>query len=335
MSFIRVESLTKEFRQPIRTQGVLTGIKALFAPQYSIIRAVDHLTFHIERGELVGYIGRNGAGKSTTIKILAGLLVPTSGVVEVGGIVPWRDRARNARQIGVVWGQRSQLWWDLPLIDSLSLVARMYGLDRARAKRNLERFVALLDLDAFIETPVRQLSLGQRMRGDIVASMLYEPSILYLDEPTVGLDVLARGRIREFIQQVNRDTGTTVILTTHDLADVERLCNRIILVDDGRVLYDGSVGALKRRYAPYRTLVVRLGNAGDLITSDHEITVTRRDGDSVWLRFDPARTAISELIAGVTSRNLVSDLSIEEPELEDVVRQIYLGGAALLDHRKS
>ncbi|HEY5050762.1 MAG TPA: ATP-binding cassette domain-containing protein, partial [Acidothermaceae bacterium] len=255
---IRVENLVKEFRRPRKQEGRFGALRTLFTRQFDTVRAVDQVNFAIEPGELVGYIGPNGAGKSTTIKMMTGILVPTSGTVDVGGLVPWRERERNAMQIGVVFGQRSQLWWDLPLIESFNLIAKLYRVPEAKYRRNLERFIALLDMEEFLDRPVRQLSLGQRMRGDLAASMLYEPQILYLDEPTIGLDIVAKENMRIFIEEMNRDSGTTIVLTTHDLADVERLCRRLILIDHGHVLYDGGVEQLKTKYAPYRILVVEL-----------------------------------------------------------------------------
>ena len=255
---IRVEALVKEFRRTKKQEGRFGNLRTLFTRQFETVRAVDDINFAIEPGELVGYIGPNGAGKSTTIKMMTGILVPTSGTVEVGGIVPWRDREHNAMQIGVVFGQRSQLWWDLPLIESFKLVGKLYRVPEAIYERNLDRFIALLDMEEFLERPVRQLSLGQRMRGDLAASMLYEPRILYLDEPTIGLDIVAKENMRLFIEEMNRDSGTTIVLTTHDLADVERLCQRLILIDHGHVLYDGGVEQLKAKYAPHRILVVEL-----------------------------------------------------------------------------
>jgi ABC-2 type transport system ATP-binding protein len=319
VSIIRVEELVKEFRRPKQQHGPFGGLRTLFSRQYEVTRAVDRVSFTIEPGELVGYLGPNGAGKSTTIKMLTGILVPTSGVVEVAGVTPWRDRERNARQIGVVFGQRSQLWWDLPLRDSLTLIGKLYQVPAGRFQKNVQRFSDLLGLAEFLDTPVRQLSLGQRMRGDLTAAMLYEPEILYLDEPTVGLDVVAKERIREFVGQLNAEAGTTVILTTHDLDDVERLCRRIVLIDHGTVLYDGDVESLKSRYAPYRELIVETEEPVQVPGAE----TTKQEEGRAWLRFDPARTQAAELIGEVLSRYDVKDLSIVEPELEGVIRRIY------------
>ncbi|HEV8229248.1 MAG TPA: ATP-binding cassette domain-containing protein [Candidatus Limnocylindria bacterium] len=321
-SIIHVAGLVKEFRTPKRAPGLVGGVRTLFTREQRTVRAVDGVSFDVAEGELVGYLGRNGAGKSTTVKLLTGILHPTSGQVEVAGLVPWRDRIRNAMNIGVVFGQRSQLWWDLPLIESLDLIGVMYRVERERYRRNLDRISALLDLGPFLSTPVRQLSLGQRMRGDLAAALLYEPRILYLDEPTVGLDVVAKERIRTFIAETNRADGTTAILTTHDMRDVERLCRRVIVIEEGRVLFDGAVAALVARYAPGRVLVLHLADGAPLPDLPGTELV-RREGPQVWLRFDPARTPVAGLIAEATARYPVTDLAIEEPDLEQVVREIF------------
>lgn len=326
MAIIEVEQLAKDFHRPKQFEGPLGGLRTLFTRQSITTHAVEGVSFSIEQGELIGYLGSNGAGKSTTIKMLSGILVPTSGRVEVAGLVPWQDRERNALNIGVVFGQRTQLWWDLPLADSLRLIGKLYRVEADRYRRNLDRMTTLLDLAPFLATPVRQLSLGQRMRGDLAAAMLYEPRILYLDEPTVGLDVVARERTRQFIEEINRESGTTIMLTTHDLADVERLCTRIIFIDRGTVLYDGSVTVLKRRFAPYRVLEIALAAepdgspAPDLGMPGTRI-VSHADGRIV-IRFDPERVAITDLIARVVESFPVSDIAIVEPDLEGVVREI-------------
>jgi ABC-2 type transport system ATP-binding protein len=331
---IAVDSLVKEFHRPRRFDGPLGGLRTLVTRQHDTTRAVDGVSFAIDEGELVGYLGANGAGKSTTIKMLSGILVPSSGTVTVNGIVPWEDRERNALQIGVVFGQRTQLWWDLPLRDSLALIGKLYRVEAARFRSNLDRLTNLLDLEPFLQTPVRQLSLGQRMRGDLAAAMLYEPRILYLDEPTVGLDVVAKERTRQFVEETNRESGTTIILTTHDLADVERLCQRIVFISQGRVLYDGSVDELTRRYAPHRRLEITLapdgasdGPADDGIRLDIPgAEVVSHDEARLTIRFDPARVAIADLIGAVIARHPVSDIAIVEPNLEEVVRRIVESG---------
>ena len=329
MPIIHVDQLRKEFRRPRRVEGPLGGLRTLFTQQYDTTVAVDDVSFDIDEGELVGYLGSNGAGKSTTIKMLSGILVPSSGSVEVAGLVPWENRERNALNIGVVFGQRTQLWWDLPLADSLRLIGKLYRVEPDRFRRNRDRLVDVLGLGPFLATPVRQLSLGQRMRGDLAAAMLYEPKILYLDEPTVGLDVVAKERMRQFVEETNRETGTTIMLTTHDLADVERLCKRIIFIEKGTVLYDGSVAELKRRYAPYRMLEVALAgevgdDAPDLGVAGAEIV--RLEPAKVTIQFDPERVAVADLMTAVITAFPVSDIAIVEPELEAVVREIVEAG---------
>ena len=319
---IRVHELRKEFRRAKRAPGLIGALRTLFTRRYETTRAVDGVSFSLQEGELVGYLGRNGAGKSTTVKVLTGILHPTSGEVQVGGLVPWRERERNALNIGVVFGQRSQLWWDLPLRDSFDLISVMYRMEKERYRRNLGRFTDLLDMGPFMNTPVRQLSLGQRMRGDLVAAMLYEPRILYLDEPTVGLDVVAKDRIRTFIAETNRTEGTTVILTTHDMRDIERLCRRVILIEAGQVLFDGAVSALVARYAPGRVLVLHLAD-GTVEPALSGTELVRREGPQVWLRFDPVARPVAQLIAEATQRYQVVDIAIEEPDLEQVVRHIF------------
>ncbi len=325
---VSAHGLVKVFRTPTRYPGRLGSLRTLFTRTYTERRAVDGVTFSIEAGELVGYLGPNGAGKSTTIKMLTGILEPTEGSAEVAGIVPWQRRQQNALNIGVVFGQRSQLWWDLPLVESFELVGRMYGVEPERYRTNLDRFRELLALDDFIGTPVRQLSLGQRMRGELTAALLHDPPVVYLDEPTVGLDVVAKERIRTFVADMNRERGATIILTTHDLADVERLCSRVILIDRGCVLFDGSVDRLKATYAPHRELVVHLDPGGDAPGTKPSIAIAGveqvADADGrLRFRFDPAVVRAPDLISEVASLYPIVDLSIVEPELETVVRRLY------------
>jgi len=286
------------------------------------VPAVHDLTFAVEAGEMVGYIGPNGAGKSTTIKMLTGILVPTSGHVRVAGLEPRKDRVALARRIGVVFGQRTTLWWDLPLRDSFDLLQKIYRTDPARHRENLERFLDLLDLHELLDTPVRQLSLGQRMRGDIVAALLHDPEILYLDEPTIGLDVVSKGRLREFLRTLNAERGTTLLLTTHDLQDIEALCRRVIVIDHGTAVYDGTLGGLHQQGGSHRTLVVDLVDEAPPI----EVlgaTVRRVDGPRQWLSF-PADASAAPVVAAVVAAYDVADLSVQEPDIEDVIRELYL-----------
>ena len=291
------------------------------------VTAVDGLTLTIEEGEMVGYIGPNGAGKSTTIKMLTGILVPTRGEVRVAGLDPQRHRIATTRRVGVVFGQRSQLWWDLPLRDSFDLLRYVYRVPAGRHRSNLASFVDLLDLGPFLETPVRQLSLGQRMRGEITAALLHDPAVLYLDEPTIGLDIVSKARVRDFLTEVNRDRGTTVVLTTHDLDDVEQLCSRLVVIDRGRLLHDGTVAEVRARFAPYRTLVVDLVRA-ETVLALPQAEVVRAEGARRWVRFHRDETSAAAVVASIVATADIVDLSVEEPDIEDVVREMYLEGAA-------
>ena len=289
------------------------------------VRAVDGISFTIEAGELVGYVGPNGAGKSTTVKMLTGILVPSAGRISVAGLDPSRRRIQLARRIGVVFGQRVQLWWDLPLRDSFELLRHIYRVRFERWRANLDRFCEVLELDPFLDTPVRQLSLGQRMRGELTAAMLHDPEVLFLDEPTIGLDVVAKARVREFLAEVNRERGVTVLLTTHDLADIERLSSRLLIIDHGRVIYDGTIESLIRRYGEERTLVVDLEEPAPPL----EVAgarVVRVEGPRQWLRFRRDELTAVQLTAAVAERAGLVDLTVEEPDIEDVVRRIYAEG---------
>jgi len=290
------------------------------------VRAVDDVSLSVDAGELVGYIGPNGAGKSTTIKMLTGILMPSSGRVSVAGVDPQRRRLELAGRIGVVFGQRTQLWWDLPLRDSFELLRHVYRVPAAVHAANLHTFVELLEMSSFLDTPVRQLSLGQRMRGDVCAALLHDPTILYLDEPTIGLDVVSKARVREFLAAVNRERGVTIVLTTHDLADVERLCSRLVVIDHGRVIQDGTVASIKDAFGGYRTVVVDLEEpAAPLVVP--AATVVQVDGPRQWLRFDRGSTTAAAVINAVVAQARVLDLAIEDPSIEDVVTKIYTGTA--------
>ncbi|MBT2402654.1 ATP-binding cassette domain-containing protein [Streptomyces sp. ISL-21] len=290
------------------------------------VRAVDGISFEVARGEVVGYIGPNGAGKSTTIKMLTGILTPSGGRLRVAGIDPARERMRLAHRIGVVFGQRTTLWWDLPLKDSYGLMRRMYRIPQARFKENLDRCVDRLDLAELLDVPVRQLSLGQRMRGDIAAALLHDPDVLYLDEPTIGLDVVSKAKVRGFLRQLNAELGTTVLLTTHDLQDIEQLCERVMVIDHGRLMYDGPLGGLHAAGSAgesERTLVVDLERELPPI----EVAgarVVRVDGPRQWLAF-PAQTSAAPLVAAVAADYPLVDLSVREPDIEDVIARMYAG----------
>jgi viologen exporter family transport system ATP-binding protein len=314
---IRVDAVSKSFTVRKRAGRVRR--------RREVVRAVDAVSFSVDAGEMVGYVGPNGAGKSTTIKMLTGVLVPTSGDIEVAGLVPYRQRVDLARRIGVVFGQRSLLWWDLPLEDSFDLLRHIYRVDAAQHRTRLEECTELLQLDEFLATPVRQLSLGQRMRGEMTAALLHGPELLFLDEPTVGLDVVSKDRVRTFLADLNARHGTTVLLTTHDLDDIERLCSRLLIIDHGHVIYDGGLDALRDKYGQERTLVVDLFEASAPIMID-AAEVVRVDGPRQWLRFRREATTAAELIAEIAARYALRDLTVEEPDIEDIVRRIYLEG---------
>ena len=325
MPIIETRDLRKVFRSVKRQAGAFGALRTLFSRDFEEREAVGGVTMSLEAGELVGYIGPNGAGKSTTIKMLTGILVPTSGDVRVAGIVPWERRKENARNIGVVFGQRSQLYWDLPLIESFELLRAIYSVPQDAYRRNLDEFVELLEMQEFLRTPVRQLSLGQRMRGDFAAALLHGPAIVYLDEPTIGLDVVAKEAIRNFIARINSERGTTVILTTHDLADVERLCRRIVLIDHGKLIYDGDVEGIKGEYGRFRTLIVHFGEPVERPVLDGAELETA-DGTSATFKFDRNVQRADILVRQASERYRVEDVTIEEPDLESIIRRIYIEG---------
>jgi ABC-2 type transport system ATP-binding protein len=313
MSLIEARGLSRTF--------VVRRKAGRFRRTTDTVAAVRDLTFSVEAGEMVGYIGPNGAGKSTTIKMLTGILVPTAGDLRVAGVEPSRHRTELARRIGVVFGQRTTLWWDLPLRDSFTLLQKIYRTDPARHRANLQEFLELLDLGDLLDTPVRQLSLGQRMRGDIAAALLHDPEILYLDEPTIGLDVVSKGRLREFLRELNARRGTTLLLTTHDLQDIEALCDRVLVIDHGTRVFDGTLADLHREGGSRRTLVVDLVDEAPPITVPGA-EVLRVDGPRQWLAF-PADVSAAPVVAAVTAAYDVADLSLREPEIEDVIREVY------------
>ncbi|MER7620337.1 ATP-binding cassette domain-containing protein [Streptomyces sp. NPDC126503] len=316
MPFIELDSLEKVFTVR-RRAGLLRREKRE-------VRAVDGITFGVERGEMVGYIGPNGAGKSTTIKMLTGILTPSGGRLRVAGIDPARERTRLARRIGVVFGQRTTLWWDLPLRDSYRLVHRMYQVPDARFRENLDRCVELLELGDLLDVPVRQLSLGQRMRGDIAAALLHDPDVLYLDEPTIGLDVVSRTRVRSFLRELNSERGTTVLLTTHDLTDIEQLCSRVMVIDHGRLMYDGDLTGLHEAGDGERLLVVDLATAVPPIEDVPGARFVRAEGPRQWLAF-PATASAAPLVSAVAAAYPLVDLSVREPDIETVIAKMYGG----------
>jgi len=319
---IRVRELSKHFKVPVRKEGRFAAVRNLFSLKRTSKVAVDGITFAIEKGEMVGYVGPNGAGKSTTIKMLTGILLPTSGEVEVDGLIPHRDRKRLAYRIGVVFGQKTQLWWDVPVIESLRLLKEIYKIPTGAYEANLELFNDMLDLHEFQDTPVRQLSLGQRMRSDLVAALLHNPDILFLDEPTIGVDVVAKDRFRTFLQQLNEERQVTVLLTTHDLSDIEKVCERMMIIDEGRIIYDGAIADMKERIMPYRVLVVDFADNAPHVEIDQAELVERENRRSRF-RFDRRQVSASALITALAQKYPVKDISVEEPEIEAIVREIY------------
>jgi len=320
MTQIIVDELTKTFRVAERREG--RGPLGFLRRRSRDVHALQRVSFSLREGELLGLIGPNGAGKSTTIKILCGILEPTSGRCEVGGVVPWRERIRHVARIGAVFGQRTQLWWDLPVADSFALLRDIYRVAPSDYRRNLDELVALLDLDRLLTTPVRQLSLGQRMRCEIAASMLHAPRVLFLDEPTIGLDAVAKLAVRDFVRTLNRDRGVTVILTTHDMHDVEALAERVIVIGHGRILADGTLSSLRQNVLGGRRLRVQFAeDVADLAIPG--TTVRHRAGRSIELSFDPRETPAHALIATIAARYEVEDVHVDEPPIDEVVARFY------------
>ena len=322
MPQIIVDNLVKTFRIAERNPGIWGALRGLAHRRYRTINALDRISFEVEAGEFVGYIGPNGAGKSTTVKVISGILVPDSGRCEILGRIPWRDRISHVRDIGVIFGQRTQLWWDLPVIESFELLRDIYRVPALVYSSTLDELVQVLDLEPLLNVPVRQLSLGQRMRCDLIAALLHQPSILFLDEPTIGLDAVTKLAFRDFIKRFNRDHGVTIILTTHDMDDIEALCERVIVIDEGRIRSDGTLEALRQSITPERRLIVDLMDQ-DLPVSDPHATVNRREGHRVHLIFDPRVTPPAELIARIASRYPVRDLFVESPPIEEIVARLY------------
>ncbi|GCE16517.1 ABC transporter ATP-binding protein [Dictyobacter kobayashii] len=335
---IEAEGLSKTFRITKRRPGFLGGLRSVVDPEVRTVSAVRELNLQVKRGEMIGLVGPNGAGKSTTIKMLTGILMPSAGQLRVAGLLPVRQRRELAGRIGVVFGQRSQLWWDLPLQDSLQLLRHLYRVPEQRHQHNLGQLRKMLDLDEFMDTPVRQLSLGQRMRGDLAAALLHDPELLYLDEPTIGLDVVAKARIREFLLSLNAERGTTVLITTHDMDDIETLCPRMLIVDHGRKLYDGTVDTIRERFGGQRTLVAvleanetvalstlpmdEIGNSS-LPDLPPGVRLQKIEGPRLELSFGRDTMPAHELVAWLGARYRLRDVTFLEPEIEAVIRRIY------------
>ena len=322
MPQITVKNLVKTFRVAERESGVWGAVKGLASRRHRVVRALDGISFTLEPGELVGYIGPNGAGKSTTVKVLSGILVPDSGDVQILGYVPWKERIQYVANIGVVFGQRTQLWWDLPVIESFDLLKDIYKVPSEQYVESRDELIDLLNLGDFLDTPVRQLSLGQRMRCDLAASLMHSPSVLFLDEPTIGLDAVSKIAVRDFIRRINRERGTTVILTTHDMDDIEALCNRIMVIGNGKILSDGTLSELRSRISNERHLTVHLANDG-IDIEDPDAEVVDREENRIRLRFDPDKIPAATLISRIASRYPVRDLFVENPPIEEIIAELY------------
>lgn len=325
MPAIRVEQIAKIYRIPQKDPGLAGALQALVRPRFQEKVAVKGMSFAIEPGEVVGYIGVNGAGKSTTIKLLTGILAPSGGTIQVLGRDPHRERVANAREIGVVFGQRTQLWWDLALIESLNLIAKIYEIPRVRYQQLLADFSATLELRELLNVPIRTMSLGQKMRAELAATLIHEPKIIYLDEPTIGLDLMVKERIREFIKQQNRERGTTVMLTTHDLGDIEELCRRVIIIDDGKLIYDGPISTIKDRFGTYREIAFETAHPAEALVLPMGVELVKREAHHLALRFDRTQASASQVAASVMNQVEVRDFALHEPDLATIIKQIYNG----------
>lgn len=321
-SYITVKNIKKDFKVPIRKSGVLESIKSFIKREYKIVHAIDDISFSINKGEIVGYIGPNGAGKSTTIKILTGILLPSSGTCKVGNLVPWKDREKYVSKIGVVFGQRSQLWWDIPALDTFDLLCDIYKLDKKEYQKTRDELITLLKIEDVVKMPVRQLSLGQRMRCEIAASLLHQPEILFLDEPTIGLDALSKTIVRDFIKRINKERKVTVILTTHDMSDIEALAKRILLIGKGKVLYDGSLTSLKRKYDVNKYIHVITKDS--MSNFDIEgIILKKKVEDGYQFIIDSNKLEVSTFLQDLASKISIQDIDIDNENLDSIILKLY------------
>lgn len=326
---IEVKNLRKEFKKPIRGEGISGMFKTLFSRKYETKVAVKDINFTIKEGEMVGYIGSNGAGKSTTIKMMCGILTPSSGQVLINGMEPYKKRKQVAQNIGVVFGQKTQLWWDIQLIESYKVLKEVYRIPDDEYNERMEFLKEVLGLEEFLRQPVRTLSLGQRMRADLAASLLHNPKVLFLDEPTIGLDVLVKEKIREAIKEMNRKYNTTVILTTHDMEDIENLCNRIIIIDEGSVIYDGDLAHIKNKFGDLRTVMVELREKLDSVDNfnsfDGNVTYELNDKNLI-IKFDALKVQFESVMNHILNHVKMKDMKIKEISIEEVVKEIYKKG---------
>lgn len=326
MAIIRVKELSKTFKKPIREEGLKGMIKSLFSKKHEEIKAVDGISFDIEEGEIVGYIGANGAGKSTTIKMMCGILYPTSGSVIVDGMDFSKNRQNINKEMGVVFGQKTQLWWDIPLIETFKILKSIYEVPEDEYNERFSYLCELLDLNSFITQTVRSLSLGQRMRADFAAALIHSPKIVYLDEPTIGLDVLVKDKIRGAIKELNKKYHTTVILTTHDMKDIEELCSRIIIIDKGKILYDGSLSNIKHRFGNEKTVFVAsnaLSDGGEKLMKKYEgLTVDVKE-ENIAIKFSSDKVEQNEVILDLINEYEINDFKVEDITIEDVTKKLY------------
>ena len=325
---IKVENLSKEFKISKKYPGFKGALRSFFSTEYTIKKAVDDISFEINDGEIVGYIGANGAGKSTTIKMMTGILTPSSGRIIVDGVIPYENREKNAKNIGVVFGQKTQLWWDLPVSETFPLLKDIYGVSDEDYEERMNYFKEILGLDEFFLSPVRTLSLGQRMRADLAAALIHNPKIIYLDEPTIGLDVVVKESVRKAIKDINEKYGTTIILTTHDLNDIEELCNRIIIIDSGKKIYDGELEGVKEQFGYLTTIEIQLKDKNNI----EKINFARFKDDDFKLNMKESKVSITfnknnissaDIIGEVMKKSKVIDFNIKETSIEDIVKKMY------------
>ena len=332
-NMIQVKNVSKEFKKIIKEPGLKGSVKSLFHKKTEIVKAVDDISFDVKEGEILGFIGPNGAGKSTAIKMLTGILTPTSGEIVINGQIPYKNRKKYVKEIGVVFGQRTQLWWDLPLSETFTVLKEIYQIEEKAYKQRMDFLNEVLDLQPFITSPVRTLSLGQRMRADIAASMIHNPRVLFLDEPTIGLDVVVKDNIRKAIAEINRNEKTTIILTTHDLSDIELLCKRIVMIDKGKKVYDGELDHMKEKYGKMREIRITLKNESDmdklsfaekfkLGEDDLEVNL---DGKKAIVKFNSSKAQVSDILSYILATITVKDIAVGEADIEEIIRRLYKG----------
>lgn len=342
---IKVQNVSKEFKKVIKEPGLKGSVKSLFHKKTELVKAVDDISFEVSKGEILGFIGPNGAGKSTAIKMLTGILTPTSGEIVINGQVPFKNRKKYVKEIGVVFGQRTQLWWDLPLTETFTVLKEIYQIDEKAFKVRMDFLNQVLELEPFITSPVRTLSLGQRMRADIAAAMIHNPKVLFLDEPTIGLDVVVKDNIRRAIAEINKNEKTTIILTTHDLSDIELLCKRIVMIDKGKKVYDGELDSMKERYGKMREIHITLKSAADMDKlsftekfsfSDDDLEIVS-DGKKAVVRFNSSKVQVSDMLSYILGAISVKDIAVSEADIEEIIRRLYKGNEtkAAADERVS